>query len=235
MRKHIRLADWDYSSEGIYFLTICCHERQSFFGKIIENKMVFSETGSIALQCWKEIPHHFPHVKLDEFVIMPNHIHGILILDYSLVGKPHDVGSCHGDGTPNDTVTCHGVGSCHGMTLHSNHDEIVGTRHGVSLPNNGVSLSNNGVSLPGINTSNHGHSSNQNINQFSKPLKNSVSVIINQYKSSVKRWCNKNGFNHFHWQPRFYDKILRDNDSLENVRYYIRNNPGNWKSDELFI
>jgi REP element-mobilizing transposase RayT len=108
-RKHIRLSDWDYSSEGIYFITICCRDRQPFFGKIINNRMDSSAIGLISTQYWLEIPDHFPHVKLDEFVVMPNHIHGIIILDYSLAGPRHGVAlqlRSWGD-----------VGSCHGMTL----------------------------------------------------------------------------------------------------------------------
>jgi hypothetical protein len=76
--------------------------------------------------------------------------------------------------------------------------------------------------------------SNQNINQFSKPLKNSVSVIINQFKSSVKRWYNKNGFNDFQWQSRFHDQILHDENSIDNIREYICNNPRHWIGDELY-
>jgi putative transposase len=75
--------------------------------------------------------------------------------------------------------------------------------------------------------------SNQKFNQFSKPVKNSVSVIINQYKSSVKRWCNKNRFDHFHWQSRFYDEILHNENSIDKIREYIYNNPQNWTEDEL--
>ena len=88
-RKHIRLTDWNYSSEGVYFITICCHDRQSYFGRINNNKIILSEIGLIASQYWLEIPDHFLHVKLDEFVVMPNHIHGILIFDYSLAGTRH--------------------------------------------------------------------------------------------------------------------------------------------------
>jgi hypothetical protein len=202
-RKYIRLPEWDYSSEGTYFITICCKDRQSYFGKINDNEMILSKIGLIATQYWSDIPNHFSHVKLDDFVIMPNHIHGILILDYTLVG------------------------SCHGMTLQSHHNVDVGTRHGVSLPNemstpHGVSLQ-----MP------HQHSGH-NINQFSKPVKNSISVIINQYKSSIKRWCNKNGIKDFQWQSRFYDQVLHDQDSISNIREYIFNNPKNWSIDELF-
>lgn len=74
----------------------------------------------------------------------------------------------------------------------------------------------------------------RNINQFSKPLRNSVSVIINQFKSSVKRWCNKNGYNHYQWQTRFYDHILHNEDSIDRIREYIGNNPKNWSDDELY-
>ncbi len=114
-RKNIRLKDWDYSSEGIYFLTICCRERKSFFGNIENNKMHLSEIGSIASRFWMEIPSHFPHVKLDEFVIMPNHLHGIIILDYYIVGPRHGVAlqSTH----DNAVGTCHGMSLHHGMAL----------------------------------------------------------------------------------------------------------------------
>ncbi|MBE0652757.1 MAG: transposase [Bacteroidales bacterium] len=73
-----------------------------------------------------------------------------------------------------------------------------------------------------------------NNNQFSKPVKNSISVIINQYKSSLKRWCNKNGFIFFQWQSRFYDHIVSNENSIDHIRNYIRSNPANWSSDELF-
>jgi putative transposase len=108
-RKHIRLTDWDYSSEGIYFITICCQDRQSFFGKIKDNVMILFEIGLIASQYWLKIPDHFPHVKLDEFVVMPNHIHGIIILDYSLAGPRHGVAL--------QPRTMGDAGSCHGMTI----------------------------------------------------------------------------------------------------------------------
>ena len=72
-RKLIRLTNWDYSSEGTYFITICCKDRQSFLGRIDDNKMILSKIGLIASQYWTEIPKHFQHVKLDDFVVMPNH------------------------------------------------------------------------------------------------------------------------------------------------------------------
>jgi putative transposase len=71
---------WDYGNDATYFITICIAERIHYFGKIHNGKMELSEIGEIALQCWHEIPNQFPFAKLDAFVIMPNHIHGILAI-----------------------------------------------------------------------------------------------------------------------------------------------------------
>lgn len=76
-----RLKDYDYSSNGAYFITICTDKFKQWLGKIENGKMVLSEIGSLACQCWREIPDHFPFVQTDEFVIMPNHVHGIIIID----------------------------------------------------------------------------------------------------------------------------------------------------------
>lgn len=76
-----RLQTWDYGWNGAYFVTICTQNRECFFGDIIDGKMQLSETGKIAHKFWIEIPNHFPFVKLGEFVVMPNHVHGIVIID----------------------------------------------------------------------------------------------------------------------------------------------------------
>ncbi len=76
-----RLPAWDYSSNAAYFITICTTNREYFFGEIIDGKMQLSETGKMANHFWLEIPNHFLFVTLDEFVVMPNHIHGIIVID----------------------------------------------------------------------------------------------------------------------------------------------------------
>lgn len=80
-----RLKNWDYGSNAAYFVTICTANRELFFGDIMDDKMNLSEIGEIADKYWLEIPEHFPFVKLDVHVVMPNHIHGIVIID-----KPDD-------------------------------------------------------------------------------------------------------------------------------------------------
>jgi len=82
-RRSIRIQGFDYSKAGCYFITLVCQNRKNFFGKIIldsnrQNKVKLSPTGMIAQSCWLEIPIHYPNVKLHEFVIMPDHMHGIL-------------------------------------------------------------------------------------------------------------------------------------------------------------
>ena len=79
--KSARLQNWDYGWNGAYFITICTQNRKHFFGEIVNSKMQLSEIGMFAEKYWYEIPQHFPFVKLGAFVVMPNHIHGIIIIE----------------------------------------------------------------------------------------------------------------------------------------------------------
>jgi len=159
LKKQYRLPHYDYSQNGCYFVTICTKNRKNSFGKI-----QLSEIGQIAKKYWLEITDRFNKVTLDEWMIMPNHVHGIVIIGENNV-------NCRN--TPRRVPT--------GM----------------------------------------------------QPLiKNSLSSIINHYKGNVKRFCNKNGFNHFSWQSRFYDHILRNENSLNKIREYILNNPLKWDLDK---
>jgi len=84
-----RLASWDYSSPGLYFITICTRGRINSLGEIKENEMYLSLAGKIANEKWTEIPNHFSHVLLGEFVIMPNHLHGIINIEKRIVETGH--------------------------------------------------------------------------------------------------------------------------------------------------
>ncbi|WP_291726539.1 transposase [Bernardetia sp.] len=85
-RKSIRAKWWDYGWNGAYFITICTKEMQHFFGDIKDGKMILSNVGVIVDVLWHQIPLYHAFVELGEFVVMPNHIHGILILD-----KPKEI------------------------------------------------------------------------------------------------------------------------------------------------
>ena len=84
-RKSIRLKDYDYTQDGYYFVTICAKNKTEYFGEIINGKMILNEYGEIANQCWVEIPEHFLDASLDEHIIMPNHIHGIIVIETSMM------------------------------------------------------------------------------------------------------------------------------------------------------
>ena len=79
-RKPNRLQDYDYSQTGYYLVTICTQGKVNYFGEIEKGQMRLNDIGQIATDCWQDIPEHFRNAGLDEFVVMPNHIHGIIII-----------------------------------------------------------------------------------------------------------------------------------------------------------
>ncbi|MDR0543016.1 MAG: hypothetical protein LBH19_12515 [Dysgonamonadaceae bacterium] len=76
-----RWQDWDYGANAAYFVTICTASREQFFGEINDGEMTLSEIGQIASECWTQIPAHFPFAILGTFVVMPNHVHGVIVID----------------------------------------------------------------------------------------------------------------------------------------------------------
>ena len=85
-RRSTRLPKYDYSRQGYYYLTLCTYNRECFFGEITDDRMQLNEYGKIADKCWGRIPEHFPYVMLDEYIIMPNHIHGLINITRDAVG-----------------------------------------------------------------------------------------------------------------------------------------------------
>jgi len=79
-RRSIRLKDYDYASPGAYFVTVCTHDRECLFGEIVDSKIVFNDLGRLVVKSWIWLAERYPYVELDEFIIMPNHLHGILVV-----------------------------------------------------------------------------------------------------------------------------------------------------------
>ncbi len=88
-RKANRLREYDYSQAGCYFVTVCVQDRKCLFGEIIDDGMVLNEAGKMVARWWSETKNKFPYVELDEYVLMPNHMHGIVVI----VGS--DIYVCH--------------------------------------------------------------------------------------------------------------------------------------------
>ncbi len=148
-----RLKDWDYSTPWWYYVTINTKNHHDYFGEIIDGKLILNPLGKIADLFWNEIPNHYKNAELDYYVIMPIHIHGIIIINYTAV-----------------------------------------TRHA------------------------------------SSPQKNlTLSDIIGSFKSAVTKRIHETGYQNFSWQPRFYDRIIRNGKELYNVRNYIEQNPIKWE------
>ena len=98
-RHSIRLRGYDYTQPGAYFITICTQNRRCLFGEVIDHNMRVNAVGLAAETAWAEIPVHFPPVRLDAFVVMPNHVHGIVWIVPTTV-VPSDGASAfdHADG-----------------------------------------------------------------------------------------------------------------------------------------
>ncbi len=81
-----RLKGWDYKLEGSYFIAICTQDRDNLFGYVKNGNMVLNQFGAIVNRCWFDLPNHYQNIRLDAFVVMPNHVHGIM--DYSNLFVP---------------------------------------------------------------------------------------------------------------------------------------------------
>jgi len=167
-----RLTDWDYSAGGFYFVTVCVKQHECIFGGINNGVMCLNRLGAVVYKCWKEIPQHFPFVRLGEFVVMPNHVHGILEI-------------------------------CENKNL--------------------------GV---GVETQNIASLQTPYKNKFGPQSKN-LSSIVRGFKIGVTKYTNQNNID-FQWLSRFHDHIIRNEQSLYNIRKYTINNPANWRLDKFF-
>ena len=152
-----RLKGWDYSSNGFYFVTIVTKNREKLFGHIENKQMILNDYGKIVEQCWFDLPNHYVNCKLDAFVIMPDHVHGIIEIDNSVF----DIETGQ---RPVSTKKRHGL------------SQFVGSL--------------NSYSAKKINI-----------------LRNTIGATV--------------------WQSRFYDSIIRDENSLDSIRNYITDNPKN--------
>ena len=163
-------AQWHDYNHGIYFVTICTANRAHYFGEIADTQMILSETGRIATENFRNVGAHYPYAEIPLFVVMPNHIHAVVMIDEPI-------------------------------------SEYVETRRATSLHDmKSMSDIANGRGL--------------------------LSVVVGGLKSAITKFANENGID-FAWQPRFYDRIVRNTDELNRMAEYINNNVANWQTDKL--
>lgn len=180
-----RMNNWNYGWKGFYYVTICTEGRECYFGDILDGKMIFSEIGKIAETEWLKSPEIRPdmNLTLDEYIIMPNHIHGIIKIGRNVFNKFNDDHAIHGS---RDAM--HGV-STSGTRNPSDHN------------------------MPG-------------------PQRKNLSSIMRGFKSSVTKDARQINPD-FAWQDRFHDHLIRDEETLNKIRHYIKTNPKNWNKDRF--
>ena len=208
-----RMKNYDYSSNGAYFLTILTNNRDHFFGDIVDGNMVLNEIGAIARKYWIEITQHFPFVRLDEMVVMPNHIHGILWIDDNLVCSDGDV-----------------VGGGDG--------DVVGGRDAINRVSTEKTEKTEKTGKLKKTNKTGGITGNHN-----PMFHNNISRVIRWYKGRCTFEINRLDINKltkntqlfallpFAWQARFHDRIIRNENELNRIRNYIIKNPEIWERD----
>ena len=234
-RRSIRLKGYDYSQAGAYYITICTHQRQPFFGNIVRAglapaQMKLNEYGQIAHEQWQKIPARFETIELDSFIIMPNHIHGILIIH-----DPVGAGFTPAQNTQNDLP---GIGQPQGLPLQNSNDAgftpapFLGTpTHGGKMPNTRVGAS----PTPTVNPS------GQPVIGQPQGLPRRVTGgdVVGAYKSLVANEClkiykTKNETMGNLWQRNYYEHIIRDEKSYLKIAQYILGNPVKWELDSFY-
>ena len=247
-RRSIRLRDYDYSVDGAYFVTICTNDRKCLFGKILNGKMILNDHGKIAAREWLRTEKIRKNIKLDAFTVMPNHIHGIVII--STVGAYCNtpLSICN---TSRSISMCNTPLPITPTSIDGTSTRIIGT----PLPINNTPIpiappQTGNIPPPIDNTHNFFDTASQQIeNTFQcfdntppqpKPLRspaNNLGSIIRGYKSTVAKQINvlRDTPGTPIWQRNYYEHIVRDENDMCRIREYIRNNPANWQQDSSNI
>ena len=215
-----RLQNWNYGWAGAYFITICTKNRESYLGKIVNGKIQLSNIGILADVFLYEIRNHSKNVELGEFVVMPNHVHLILIL--------------HNDKKIDDDIVVVVVETRHALSLQSQSQQQSQPQPQQQSQQQPQQQSQSQPqSQPQSQQQPQPQPQSIGKNRFQNQGKNTVSSIIGSYKSAVTKHAHRLGYE-FGWQSRFYDYIIRNNTEYERIKNYIINNPQNWEKDENY-
>jgi REP element-mobilizing transposase RayT len=199
-RRRMRLKDFNYSSQNFYFVTICALNKQKIFGKIESGNVILNKKGEIVKESFWEVTEHFTYVELDEFIIMPNHFHAIII-----ISGPVGLRSPQPDGTTKPDVTMK--------------SDVTTKPDGTTKPD--------ATSKPDVTMK---PEFEPQPNTAIRPNIQTKYFTLSQVIAYFKYQSTKRINEAFHsegnkiWQRSFYDRIIRNEIELDNVRKYIRHN-----------
>ncbi len=249
-RRSVRLRGYDYAQEGMYFFTICTKNMIHFFGEVENGEMKLNDFGEIAHRAWEKIPERWPHVELGAFQIMPNHMHGVL-----LVGRPcSSITTVENRTDKNGAITIRATTNWAATNWATTNWATTRVAPAGVPPTIGFPTDDDGVDAVGAplaGAQNDGAIQNDENTQNEPPeipfskiqwaTRPYLGQILGAYKSTVATSC----LNHHKqnqpgvwldkiWQRGFDDRIIWDAKMFDNVSNYIINNPKNWKEDRFF-
>ena len=210
-RRSIRLKGYDYSQNGLYFITICTFDRECLFGEIINKKMILNDAGKAANECWLKIPEHFPNAVLHEHVVMPNHVHGIIELNDTSMAEGENAGTPNGEYENGEYQNGVGVQNTEGIQY------AVGVQNFEPLPPPTTSL----PPLPPQN-------------RFQHIIPRSIGSIVRGYKIGVTKIFRDNTDIYRVWQRNYHEHIIRSEQSYLRISEYVIDNPDVWEHDKFY-
>ena len=224
-RRSIRLRGFDYALDGAYFVTVCVAGRKRILGRIRNGTAILSEAGHLVVTAWERLPLHYPHVRLDAFVVMPNHVHGIVVLD-GVVGT----GRSGASGGRRETGEV-GAGRSGASGSRREAGQVGAGRSGASdgRPETGPV----GAGLRPAPTV--ARAPIPTSGGVPDPRRHALPEIVRAFKAFSARAINlRRGTPGTPvWQRNYYERILRDERALAAVRRYIRENPAKWGDDRF--
>jgi REP element-mobilizing transposase RayT len=217
VRNSLRLKGYDYSQPGAYFVTICTENGISYLGNIVDGITISYPISDIIREIWQEIPQKFQCVDIDTFIIMPNHVHGIIIINRECRDLIHQV--------PIDNF------------IKNNNVGLMN-----QAPTKNHSIDKKGCLMNQAPTKNHAPAKSQisKMNQTQNKTKNwilmqnskrTVGKIIRYFKAKTAKIVHDKFFPSFQWQRNYYDHTVRSARELNSIREYIINNPIKWALD----
>lgn len=209
-RKSIRITGYDYSQNGAYFVTICTYNKQCLFGQVESGKMVLNKLGLLVENIWREISKHYESVLIDEFVIMPNHVHGIIWLQ----DRREQLGVMNH--APTQIAYEIDVGAQLGAINHAPtqiaNEETVGAQFIATE----INITAQFIAPKA---------------RLTQPTLGEVVRAFKARTSQASKTACSNDFKAL-WQRNYYEHVVRGEPDLQAIREYINNNPKQWHLDK---